>query len=284
MKVVVVHNPKSGSAVSARRLRPMFRRHGITVTAFIKTSTSLAHDLQPFLTRKDCVVAVIGGDGTISSVATLATGSHAVLAPLPGGTLNHFTKDLGIPQELEKAIAKLATSSVRTIDVARVNDVIFLNNSSIGLYPSSLQTRQRIESRFGKWVSAVIGIVRALLRHETYELRIDGRHVATPFVFVGNNEYDFSNPGSGRAHLNRGLLSIYVVTGARRIELWTLLWHALRGTLARHESFQSYTATEITITSTRRTLHVSHDGELSRLELPLHYEILPGALRVIGSS
>lgn len=284
MEVVVVHNPKSGSAVSARRLRPMFRRHGITVTAFITLGPSLAHDLQPLLAKNDRVIAVVGGDGTISSVAALVAGSHAVLAPLPGGTLNHFTKDLGIPQELEEAVAKLATSPMRVIDVARVNDVIFLNNSSIGLYPSSLQTRQRIESQFGKWTSAVIGMVRALIRNEIYELGINGHRVATPFVFVGNNEYDFTNPGSGRARLDRALLSIYVVTSTRRVEFWTLLWHALRGTLERHESFQSYTATEITITSKRRTLHVSHDGELSRLELPLHYEILPGALRIIGSS
>ena len=49
--------------------------------------------------------------------------------------LNHFAKDLGLPLELNDAATVITTGEQRAIDVAEVNGRVFINNSSIGLYP-----------------------------------------------------------------------------------------------------------------------------------------------------
>ena len=82
----------------------------------------------------DTVVAG-GGDGTISSVAAALIGKDKRLGILPFGTMNHFAKDLFIPLELEGAIGTIVAGHETKVDVGEVNGEIFINNSSLGLYP-----------------------------------------------------------------------------------------------------------------------------------------------------
>src|SRR5438094_5337964 len=49
------------------------------------------------------IIVAAGGDGTVSTVASALVGTDRTLGVLPSGTLNHFAKDLGIPQDLESA-------------------------------------------------------------------------------------------------------------------------------------------------------------------------------------
>src|SRR6202043_1680424 len=90
------------------------------------------------------IVVAAGGDGTVSGVAAGLVGTPATLGVLPVGTLNHFAKDLGIPLSLEKAVATIAAPRVGAIDVGRVNERVFLNNSSIGIYPNIIEAREEL--------------------------------------------------------------------------------------------------------------------------------------------
>ena len=76
-----------------------------------------------------------GGDGTLGSAASALAGTEVALGVLPLGTLNHFAKDLGLPIELDAAMDTVAANKPVAIDVAEVNGRVFLNNSSIGIYP-----------------------------------------------------------------------------------------------------------------------------------------------------
>ena len=75
-----------------------------------------------------------GGDGTISAAASALVGTDTLLGVLPLGTLNHFARDLGIPSDLTEAARLIASRKDRRVDVAEMNDRIFINNSAIGLY------------------------------------------------------------------------------------------------------------------------------------------------------
>src|SRR4051794_6507291 len=70
--------------------------------------------------RTDVVVAA-GGDGTVSAVAARLVGGQRKLGVIPGGTLNHFARDLGIPDDIEAAAAVLKTGRSRRVDVAELN-------------------------------------------------------------------------------------------------------------------------------------------------------------------
>jgi diacylglycerol kinase family enzyme len=89
------------------------------------------------------LVAAGGGDGTINAVASVMVDSGVPFGVLPLGTLNHFAKDLGIPLDLGAAVRNLATGRPVKVDVGEVNGRIFLNNSSLGLYPDIVRDREK---------------------------------------------------------------------------------------------------------------------------------------------
>lgn len=280
MKLIVVDNPKSGSAVERRELTRMFKAAKIEIIDFVPVGDTLKTALAPHI-KAGALVAAIGGDGTISAVAGLVAGSKATLVPLPGGTLNHFTKDLDITQDLEKAIAHLPKSKTKQLDIASVNGTYFINNSSLGLYPHSLATRERIEDKFGKWPAAAVGAIRALIQFHHYHLTIDGVDYTTPFVFVGNNDYKISDQASdGRTHLDKGELGVAIVRSHTRRHLLKVFFLALIGRLHSAKEFVQFTSPTFTIETSRRSLRVSHDGELSRLASPIKYKIHSKQLRV----
>src|SRR5689334_4266494 len=82
----------------------------------------------------ETIIGAAGGDGTQSAVAAALTGTSIPMAILPMGTLNHLSKDAGIPQDLADAARAIVTGRPHPIDVAEVNGQIFTNNASIGLY------------------------------------------------------------------------------------------------------------------------------------------------------
>jgi YegS/Rv2252/BmrU family lipid kinase len=79
------------------------------------------------------LVAVGGGDGTLSSVSRHFIGKAAVMGILPLGTANSFARTLGVPQDLPGAIQVLASGRVADIDLGRIGDHYFTNAAAIGL-------------------------------------------------------------------------------------------------------------------------------------------------------
>lgn len=279
MKIVLVYNPKSGSALSAQELHAKCKAASIEIIKLVPLSDQLSRTLAPYV-KDRAIIATIGGDGTLSAVAGLLAGTDAVFAPLPGGTLNHFTKDLGIPQDIDAAIHSLAASRIHKLDIASVNDRAFINNSSIGLYPSSLRVRSRFEAIIGKWPAAVAASVRTLVRFRTYDVTIGTETFHTPFIFVGNNNYAIDTIGGiTRTRLDGGRLSIFVAKTVSRTVLLKIMLFALVGRAKELNEFDVYHATSLTIKARRKRLSVSYDGEVDHMRSPLRYKLKPGILR-----
>ena len=85
------------------------------------------------------VIVAGGGDGTVSAVAAALVDTEVALGVLPLGTLNHFAKDLGLPLDLGGAVRVIAAGQTQRIDVGEVNGRVFINNSSLGLYPEMVR-------------------------------------------------------------------------------------------------------------------------------------------------
>ena len=280
MNIVLVYNPHSGTSRPLSKLRRTFATHDITIKTAIDITKDFPGKLRPLI-KKGTYVAAIGGDGTLSSVAAEVYATEAIFIPLPGGTLNHFTKDVGIAQDLDTAIAALASAKPHSVDVALVNDKLFLNNSSIGIYPTSLRTRGEIEDRLGKWPSAIIGTIRALIRFKLYTVTIEGETFKTPFIFIGNNEYHLDEGGT-RDSLKTGKLCAYAIRSPRRSTLVTLLLYALFRKLRDADEFIIHRDTQLTIQTKRTKVTVSADGELLRLSSPLVYRSLQSGLTILS--
>ena len=228
-----------------------------------------------------------GGDGTINAIAAIVAGTAARLGVLPLGTLNHFAKDLGIPLDLTEAVRNLITGRTARIDIGEVNGHVFINNSSLGIYPRLVRMRERIQRQgLGKWRAFAVALYTVLRRYPLVAVRLiaGGQRFIrrTPFVFIGNNEYETTSfRMGGRKGLDRGQLSIYTAPVRGRFELFKLFVKAFLGRIAEQDNFDMLTATEVAVETRRRTIRVALDGEVKRLRTPLHYRVRPAVLHVI---
>ena len=235
----------------------------------------------------DLVVAG-GGDGTVSAVASVLVGTDKAMGVLPLGTLNHFAKDVGVPTTLDGAISNLVQGERMPVDVGKVNGEVFINNSSIGLYPEIVRRRNKEQQKFNrsKWVAMVKAFFASLREYRFLRARVkaNGREFAhtTPFVFFGNNPYDFDSFGlGGRPKLDTGTLCCWMAKGTRPFGILRLGTRALFGRLRGARDIETHCAPEFEVSTQHRKVRVALDGETKWMEGPLRYESCPGALHVI---
>jgi diacylglycerol kinase family enzyme len=285
-------NPRAGTQDDAvvQRVRDAFRRAGggepdlrIIEGPLVRTAASEA------LAHGSTIVVAGGGDGTVSSVASAILGSDAALGILPLGTLNHFAKDVGVPLDLDDAIRAIVGGRTVRVDAGDVNGHPFINNASVGMYASLVAERlamQRLGR--GKWLAHALAAARVWRRYHRLHvlLRAEGREraVPTPFVFVGNNEYQLSGLElGGRKKLDVGRLHVCMAPGMPRRRVARMIIVAIFGDVCRLEGFESFTASEVTLDAGIARLRVSLDGEVITLDSPLEFRIRRQALRVIVS-
>lgn len=232
-------------------------------------------------------VAVGGGDGTLSSAAEVLSGGRVPLGVLPLGTLNHFARDLGVPANLGEAARIIASARTALVDVGEVNGRVFLNNSSIGLYPELVEGREALRERagLGKWPAmalAALGVLRRFpLLTVTLQTGAERRTLRTPFVFVGNNAYELKLFELGRRRaLDRGELSVYFARHETRSSLLRLALLGMAGRLDQDRDFRCLAVTGLEIAARRPWLRVGRDGEVDRLPPPVRYAIRARALQV----
>lgn len=234
------------------------------------------------------IIVAGGGDGTISAVAGALVGTKKILGVLPLGTLNHFAKDLGLPLELPAAVQTIVRGEETEVDVGEVNDRVFLNNSSLGIYPHVVARREEQQEQLGraKWPAFLWATVQALHRFPFMNLRltIDGKQLTrrTAFLFIGNNEYEIAGfKLGGRTCMNAGKLGLYLAQRTGRFGLFRLGFNALIGRLNQEKDFDSFCVEELTIEARQPKLLVATDGEVTSMPTPLLYRIRPRALRVL---
>jgi YegS/Rv2252/BmrU family lipid kinase len=239
--------------------------------------------------RGDDLVIVGGGDGTISAAASALVGTKTALGILPLGTLNHFARDLGLPTDLNEAAKLIARGKTRRVDVGEMNERIFINNSAIGLYPLMVVDRDLQRRRLGrsKRVAMIVASARTLIRfgHQRLTLTVNDEkeRVDTPLLFVGNNDYriDIGAPGQ-RESLDDGQLCVMVMRKKTRRGFIAASVRALLNRV-RDDDMEMIDGVErLRVSSHRRAIAVSLDGEIVRAEPPLDYRIRKGALQVVA--
>ena len=289
VKIIISEGAGPGdNTKAAERLAAIFKASGTDVDISVAKNgaevSELAHDAArgPYK-----VVVAAGGDGTVSSIAAAVIDTDKTFGVLPLGTLNHFALDLGIPFDLDAAAQTIVAGFTTEVDVAEVNNRIFLNNSSLGLYPIIVRERQKRERLgFGKWPAFFWAIIQAFRRYPLLDVRLRANgemlDLTTPFVFVGNNEYAMELLNIGlRERLDKGVLSIYITHRTGRLRLIGLALRAVFGRLRNDRDFLALRSNEVRIQSAHKRLRVAFDGEITVMEPPLEYRVRPRTLRVI---
>jgi len=126
--------------------------------------------------RFECAVAV-GGDGTVSAVAHAVLGRSIPLGIVPAGTGNMVARELGIPLDINAAVALIAsTPKPRKIDAMRIAGRTYLLNAGVGINAEVIDRTSRLgKSLFGRSAYFGTAVWRVLqAKPQRLEVTIDG--------------------------------------------------------------------------------------------------------------
>ena len=192
-------------------------------------------------------LGVVGGDGTVNLAARIALEAGVPLVVFPGGTLNHFARDLGLDLVAD-SIEAVRNGQVVAIDVGTIDDRPFVNNASIGSYSELVDERERLEDRLGKWPAMVVALVRVLRRGRRFEIALDGDERVVWMVFFGNAAYEPAGfAPSTRPDLVDGLIDVRLVDAAQPLSRTRLVAALLLGALARSRVYERRLVNRITV-------------------------------------
>jgi diacylglycerol kinase family enzyme len=291
-KVAVVINKAAGSVAGrnlSSTLADSFQAHGQPVRILTPDRADLSAVVHSLINEGFNLIVAGGGDGTVSSIAREVVGSEATLGVLPLGTLNHFARDLGVPLNIDEAVALICSGQTQRVKVASVNDHIFINNSSLGFYPEQVRLRKKWKSKIGTWPAMIAASIVVFTRFPYLHViaEFEGQRVSArcPMLLVSNNEYEFE-PGNftQRDRLDKGLLGLYLLREESRTGLLRVALRSLVFSLEEAENFESHTASRINVFIRRRRVRVALDGEVHKLTPPLRYQSVSGGLSVIAPS
>ncbi|HEX4116632.1 MAG TPA: diacylglycerol kinase family protein [Solirubrobacteraceae bacterium] len=279
----LIINLKSGGGKAKRfNLAEEARRRGIEPIV-LEPGDDLLELAESAIVRGAEVIGMAGGDGSQALVATVAARHDIAHVCIPAGTRNHFALDLGLDRDDVVGALDAFTDGVeRRIDLARVNDRVFVNNASLGVYAKVVQSEAYRDAKLGTWTDMLPDLLGPDAEAIDLEFTApDGTRCAdAPLVLVSNNPYELTHlSGAGtRERIDTGLLGI-VAARVRGTDVSKLVALELVGQAARYPGLMSWSAPEFDVRSSG-PVEVGLDGEALVLEAPLHFASLPGALRV----
>lgn len=235
-------------------------------------------------------LVVGGGDGTVSNAAARLVGSDTALGILPLGTFNLAARDLGLPLELEDAMAALSTARSQAIDVLQIGERMCLCTALAGFYPRMAERQEEFHGR--AWWLKSLQIIKDTLclfhRSKPLALRLEPSddipvETTTRFAaFVPGDYDDLFSIIPKRTQLSEGLMTVYLskhrsLPGVIRASLAYLI-----GRLKSEKDLQRLQTTSLRLAiKNKDQLLLMIDGEIVRLPLPLNLRIRSQALTVL---
>lgn len=247
------------------------------------------------LASRTAVVAV-GGDGTLNSVAQAAHALGCPMGVIAQGTFNYFARTHALPVEPAEATRVLLASQPMPVQVAAVNDRVFLVNASLGLYPDLLEDRERYKSRFGRsrWVALWAAFFTLMGTQRRLNLRITHggkvREVRTLTLFVGNNRLQLEQVGVSpdarmAGTLGAGSVAAVMLRPIGTLAMFRLLLRGALGTLGEDDSVERFEFSQLVVRPSlghgRRRLKIAYDGEVKWMRGPLLFQVLPEPLYLL---
>jgi diacylglycerol kinase family enzyme len=241
-------------------------------------------------------VVAVGGDGTLNTVAQAAHAAGCAMGVVPQGTFNYFARTHGIPSDVTEAVNLLLRAVPTPVQVAAVNDRVFLVNASLGLYPHLLEDREAYKARFGRsrWVALWAAAVTLLRAQRRLRLHIEqggsARDVRTLTLFVGSNRLQLERLGvepppqedrPDRPKLNApqdAHITALMLKPLGTLAMMGLMLRGAMGTLGEAQSVEHFEFKRMVVSPTlvpgRRGVKVAFDGEVARMRAPLNFQVL----------
>jgi diacylglycerol kinase family enzyme len=281
---VLIINLKSGGGKAERfDLAAQAQRRGIEPVV-LQPGDDLLELAESAIARGAQVIGMAGGDGSQALVATVAARCDIAHVCIPAGTRNHFALDLGLDRDDVVGALDAFTDGVeRRIDLAHVNDRVFVNNASLGVYAKVVQSDAYRNAKLETWT----GMLPDLLGPDAAPIDLEftapdgSRCDDAPLVLVSNNPYRLASlAGAGtRERIDTGLLGVVAAQVRSAADVSKLVALEMVGQADRFPGLLSWATQEFEVRSAG-PVEVGLDGEALVLDPPLRFASLPGALRV----
>ena len=232
-------------------------------------------------------VIAVGGDGTVNTVAQAAYTQGCVLGIVPQGTFNYFGRTHGIPVDPALAVEALLRCRPRPVQVATINQQVFLVNASLGLYPVLLEDREAYKARFGRSRLVALGAacVTLLRAHRQLRLRIElgqgVRDVRTTTLFVGSNRLQLDQVGvqagthPGDLPQTQGSMAAVMVKPVGTLGMVRLMLHGAMGKLGEADAVESFAFDQMVVRPrlaySGAKIKVAFDGEVCWMRPPIEF-------------
>ena len=280
---VLLCNPRSGGGKANAAFVAAAHERGVE-TVMLEPGLDLVALTRDAVARGADALGAAGGDGTQAIVAEIAAEHDLPFVCIPAGTRNHFALDLGVDRDdVIGALDAFVDGYERRVDLARVNDRVFVNNVSFGVYAEIVQSPDYRDDKMGtasKLLPEMLGPGYA-----PFDLELDGPagvgRSRPDLVLVSNNVYRLSGIGGfgTRLRLDEGVLGVIVVDVKSPADLTQLVALEAAGAGARFSGWREWSTPDVEIRS-GSTVNAGIDGEAVTLDAPVRLSTWPGALRV----
>lgn len=246
--------------------------------------TTVAHEA---VRRGFSVVAAVGGDGTVSEVASGLVGTDAVLGIVPTGTANVLAQELGIPLNIDAACRLLIDASATTsIDGMQIQERYFFLQIGIGLDSLMIRdTSRQHKRRFGRVAYLWTGITRLLgFQPARFTIVTDGkqrRSGAVQVLIANGGAFGVPQLRWGPdIYPDDGSLTVCVIYSRNLLNYLRVAWYILTSQQKRSRTIRYYHARQNIIINADKPLPIQADGEIIG-DTPVQVRVVPGAVRVI---
>src|SRR5262245_35368167 len=266
-------NPRSGGGKAEKfSLAQEAQRRGYE-TVELEPGDDLETLVRQAIDRGADGLAMAGGDGSQAIVASIAAELDLPYACIPSGTRNHFALDLGVDRDdVVGALDAFVDGGEHRVDLGEVNDRVFVNNVSLGIYAEAVGRPGYREAKLRTLLDTMPDTLGPGGRGLDIRWKGPGghEHDASTAILVSNNRYRLGSgvgPGT-RPRIDDGLLAVMIIgpptsgsTGRRLQRPW-----------------REWSAPEFEIDADS-SVAAGIDGEVIRLEPPVRFRIRPGVLR-----
>lgn len=273
--VVVVINPRAGQGDSvAQTLRDQLPEADI-----VEATGDLVKTLEEAASRAQ-VLGVCGGDGTINAGAKAALAHDVPLLAIPGGTLNHFCRALGMETPVQ-AVNAYRSGVLARVDVACAGAEVFLNTASFGAYTELVDRRERLQARLGKWPALAVAAIKVLRESEPVNVVVDGDSRRVWFAFIGNCQYASRGVApTWRDRLDDGMLDIRMIGAKHQFSKSRAVAALMVGHLRLVPEYDAWQAATLRLNCAEGAIKIARDGESGNAESDVVITKRPGALCV----
>ena len=280
---VLIMNPKSGGGKVERfHMVDEARKRNIE-PVMLNRGDDLLQLARDAIERGADVLGMAGGDGSQAAVAAIAAEHDVAFVCVPVGTRMDFARDLGLDiEDPAKSLDAFGESLERRIDLGRVNDQVFVNNVSLGVYGSIVQSPEYRDAK----LKTAADMLPALLGEGALSTLVftgpDGsEHAGAQIIQVSNNPYQLESLAgfASRVRLDSGTLGLLAakIDGPRAAVEFAALEMARR--IRSFPGWLQWQAPDFEVRSDG-PIDIAIDGEAVTVPSPIRFASMPGALRI----